>query len=82
MNANFSPLLIGSFPHKDIDYIANLAIDNLKDYPMWVQLPNRTFYESMYVQYSEGLPFVNINIDDKKIFFSNPENEPEELLDF
>lgn len=82
MNANFSPLLIGSFPHKDIDYIANLVLDDLKDYPMWVQLPNRTFYESMYVQYSEGLPFVNINIDDKKIFFSNPENEPEELLDF
>ena len=38
MNANFSPLLIGSFPHKDIDYIANLVLDNLKDYPSIIKV--------------------------------------------
>ena len=82
MKPNFSPLLIGSFPHQSASGIAELAAKSLTEFPMWVQLPNRSFHESMYVQYSQGLPFVNIDMDEKKIFFSDPESDPEQLMDF
>lgn len=82
MEKNFTPLLIGSFPHRDCDRIGRLIAEHLREYPMWPQLPNRSFHESMYVQYSEGLPFVNIDMEERKIFFSDPESDPEALMEF
>lgn len=60
---------IGSWPHKDIDKIVNLIINNFKGLPAWPQLPKTSFYENMYVQYSEGLPCIAINTKEKKIYF-------------
>lgn len=82
MEKNFSPLLIGSFPHTDISKVSELIASALKEYPMWPQLPNRSFLESMYVQYSEGMPFTSIDENERKIFFSDPESDPEKLMEF
>ena len=35
--------------------------------PAWPQLPRRSFRENMYVQFSEGLPGININTEEERI---------------
>lgn len=59
---------VGSMPHnngkKAIEFIMkNLAI------PVWPQLPKISFRESMYAQYSEGFPCLEISEKNQKIFF-------------
>ncbi|MBM3132761.1 MAG: hypothetical protein FJZ95_07000, partial [Chloroflexi bacterium] len=49
---------IGSMPHADPAEAGALALRYLPDIPVWPQLPNRSFLENMYAQYSEGLPGV------------------------
>ncbi len=48
--------IIGSLPYKDPKEALRVIARFLKDIPAWPQLPNRTFLENMYVQYSEGFP--------------------------
>ncbi|MDO8578632.1 MAG: methionine synthase [Dehalococcoidales bacterium] len=48
--------IIGSLPYKDPKEACRVVARFLKDIPAWPQLPNRTFLENMYVQYSEGFP--------------------------
>ena len=55
---------IGSVPFRDPKTALNVIFENLKTIPFWPQLPKRSFLESMYVQYSEGLP--GLVIDDVK----------------
>ncbi|MFO8009863.1 MAG: methionine synthase [Dehalococcoidia bacterium] len=47
---------IGSMPHTDPAKACEVVREYLPDIPVWPQLPNRSFLENMYVQYSEGLP--------------------------
>lgn len=60
---------IGSWPHRDIDKIIGMIIADFKDLPAWPQLPKTSFYENMYVQYSEGLPCIVTDIENEKIYF-------------
>jgi methionine synthase II (cobalamin-independent) len=48
--------MIGSMPHTDPDAACKTVFHYLKDIPAWPQLPKRSYLESMYVQFSEGLP--------------------------
>jgi methionine synthase II (cobalamin-independent) len=41
--------------------------DNLVDVPVWPQLPNYSYYESICPQYSEGLPGVIIDVNARTI---------------
>jgi methionine synthase II (cobalamin-independent) len=52
--------MIGSMPHTDPSKACSQVVRFLKDIPAWPQLPNRSFLENMYVQYSEGFPGVVI----------------------
>jgi len=47
---------IGSMPHTDPKQACSLVSRYLKDIPAWPQLPNRSFRENMYAQFSEGFP--------------------------
>lgn len=59
---------IGSMPHKDVDYVVRLILEQFKDdIPFWPQLVNLGFKENMYAQFAEGLP--NIIIEADKLFF-------------
>lgn len=58
---------IGSFPHIDSLSACQEVLLNLKDIPVWPQLPRRDFKENMYVQFSQGLPSVVIDEDKKTI---------------
>jgi len=65
------PTIIGSMPQTDPVKACNLITRFLKDIPAWPQLPERSFLENMYVQYSEGFPGVvvrdnHIHVDNTK----------------
>ncbi len=77
-----SAVCIGSFPHQQPEAITEKLIDTICDYPLWPQLPNRTFLESMYVQYSEGMPLVKMDLNERKIVFAAAENNEEEVQSF
>lgn len=64
MKFTFDATGIGSVPFKDPKDALSVIFENLKTIPFWPQLPRRSFLESMYVQYSEGLP--GLVIDDLK----------------
>lgn len=56
MKFNFDATGIGSVPFRDPDTALGVIFENLRAIPFWPQLPKRSFLESMYVQYSEGMP--------------------------
>lgn len=45
------------------------------DIPFWPQLPQRSFKESMIVQYSEGMPYLKINENDQRIYVQRDESD-------
>lgn len=60
---------VGSLPHRDADRAVDLMIEAFPNIPVWPQLPNRSFLENMYVQYSEGLPCLVVDTEAEKIYF-------------
>lgn len=70
---NFTPkciaTTIGSFPYKESDKITEKIFETLLDIPNWAQLPNLNFRESMYIQYSEGMPCIVIDENKGTIYF-------------
>ena len=55
---HFLPISVGSVPHPDPETACRLILKDFPQIPTWPQLPNRSFLENMYVQYSEGFPGV------------------------
>ena len=54
------PLHVGSVPHTDPQVACELVLRHFPEIPAWPQLPQRSFLENMYVQFSEGFPGVVI----------------------
>jgi hypothetical protein len=80
-HANYLPTAIGSMPHIEPQTVCQIILENFSEIPAWPQLPKRSFTENMYVQYSEGLPCVKIDIENKKIYFDTSTNELEKELE-
>lgn len=74
---NFMPVAVGSLPYTD----PGVALDKIMRYlpaiPAWPQLPNRTFGENMYAQYSEGFPGVVMR--DERIYVDRTRDLDPEL---
>lgn len=68
-DTEFAVIEIGSMPHKETKTACDLMIAAAPDFPAWPQLPNRTYLENMYVQYTEGLPGIRIDEVNKKVWF-------------
>ncbi|MFC2007824.1 methionine synthase [Chloroflexota bacterium] len=64
------PTVIGSMPHTDPEKAGALGNRFLKDIPSWPQLPNRSFLENMYVQYSQGFPGVVLELEEDRIYIN------------
>ncbi len=79
---NFSATAIGSYPHKNVDDACNLILNTLPEIPCWPQLPERDMREEMLVQYTEGLPFLKIVQEEKKIYVDMPDDNTDELETF
>jgi len=65
---NFEATGIGSVPFKDPKEACRLIFDNFKSIPFWPQLPRRSFFENMYVQFAEKIPGVVIDEVNKSIY--------------
>lgn len=74
------PTMIGSMPHTDPSEACSLITRYLKDIPAWPQLPNRSFLENMYVQYSQGFPGVVVKEDKIYVDRSQDLDKPLEQL--
>ena len=68
LKGNLRPLGIGSVPFTDINFTFEQIFKNYSEIPYWPQLPNLNNYENMYIQFSEGLPGVIVNIDKASIY--------------
>ncbi|MBU2009750.1 MAG: methionine synthase [Chloroflexi bacterium] len=56
VEAGFLATAIGSMPHADPEAACQAVLRFLPHLPAWPQLPKRSFYEGMYLQFGEGLP--------------------------
>jgi len=65
-----APSLVGSFPHTDPRPLVDRILSRFTALPAWPQLPVRDWLESMYVQYSEGLPGAVVDRATGRIYFS------------
>lgn len=74
-------MAVGSVPHTDVRTALDLILRSTPDIPAWPQMPRRSFLENMYVQFSEGLPGVVIEMDAERIYVRN-EVSPEALGEF
>ncbi len=74
---NFLPTMIGSLPHTDPVKACALVSRFLKDIPAWPQLPNRSYKENMFNQFTEGLP--GVVVTEEKTFICQSDNFDKEL---
>ena len=72
MRFDFQATGIGSVPFKDPKTACRVIFDNFETIPFWPQLPKRSFLESMYVQYCEGLPGVVLDEKNQSIHLDIP----------
>ncbi len=75
-------LAIGSMPHQDPDRAVDLLVEACPEAPCWPQLPSLGFQENMIPQFSEGVPCVELALDDRKIVFTQSKNRDAELANF
>lgn len=69
------PTAIGSLPHIKSSEACQIVFRNLKEIPVWPQLPQKSYLENMYAQCSEGMPGVVLDLEKKSIFFASQEEE-------
>ncbi len=65
---NFTPTAIGSMPHDSASAACDLIDRSFPGIPLWPQLPKKSFYESMYAQYSEHIPGIVIDEENNSIY--------------
>jgi len=82
MKAKLAPLGIGSVPFSDINFTFDLIEENYKEIPYWPQFPRVSNYENMYIQFSEGLPGVCVNIENGSIFVDTSKDIMKEIEKF
>lgn len=66
----------GSLPHPDPGTACRLVLGTL-DVPTWPQLPNRSFLENMYIQFSERFP--GLVVADERIYVNREQDLDSEL---
>ena len=77
--ANCRTTAMGIMPHRDIDKAMKLVLS--LDIPFWPQLPHVSFYEDMYVQFSQHFPGIMVDAENKKLNFDSSRFE-KELADY
>ncbi len=77
--SEFTTTGIGSMPHDDQEKACRIIIESF-DIPFWPQFPKRSFKEAMVLQYTEGMPFVEIDSKRERIWIER--DDPESLNKF
>jgi hypothetical protein len=73
---------IGSLPCSDPDQALNLILACIPDAPIWPQLPRLGINEQMEVQYSEGMPCVEIDRVKGRMYFDTSKDYSELFAGF
>ncbi len=73
---------IGSFPHSEPGPALELIEKYLPTAPAWPQLPKRGLKENMCPQFSSGLPALELDEGEGKVYFRIGEDLPAELEKF
>lgn len=60
---------VGSFPHRNPEAVVDSIFELIPGIPAWPQLPQRDFRESMYLQFSEGMPCLKLEPADGRAYF-------------
>ena len=81
-NPSGLPTAVGSLPYTDADKAVAKMLDAFPNLPAWPQLPNRSFLENMYVQYSQGLPCLVVDREMEKIYFDTERDVMAEMETF
>ena len=62
----WQPIAIGSVPYTDAEQAWSVVLRYLPQTPCWPQLPQRSYKENMYVQYSERFP--GVVLEEQRIY--------------
>ncbi len=73
---------IGSMPFLDTETAIRISFSELKDSPIWPQLPQTGLKEQMDVQYSEGIPCINIDYEKNRMYFDTSGDYSELFAEF
>ncbi|MCX6640453.1 MAG: hypothetical protein NTW14_08245 [bacterium] len=65
---NCLPAAVGSLPHTNPQDALELLLHHFPEIPAWPQLPNCGFLESMYAQFSEGMPYVKLDFERERLY--------------
>ncbi|MBN1847424.1 MAG: hypothetical protein JW932_02445 [Deltaproteobacteria bacterium] len=72
---------IGSVPWTDINRTCSTILKQLPHIPFWPQFVQRSYFEDMIVQFSEGLPSLQIHGNEKRLT-AHLDNVESELVTF
>jgi len=73
---------IGSLPHREPSVACEVILNCIPEIPIWPQLPKTDFREEMEIQYSEGLPCVELDEAQQKMHFKTSGDITRELEKF
>ncbi len=62
------PAAVGSFPHQHPYDVVEAILEHLPEIPLWPQLPKTSYLESMYIQFSTGMPFLRLDPERGKMY--------------
>ncbi|NQU13432.1 MAG: hypothetical protein HQ561_04760 [Desulfobacteraceae bacterium] len=78
---DFSATGIGSVPFQDIEETCGEILERLPHLPFWPQFVKRSHLEDMSIQFSEGLPLLEVSEEKRGLFISSRDKD-RELLTF
>jgi hypothetical protein len=78
---NFSPTGIGSVPYLDVRDTCRRILDLCPHIPFWPQCVKRSRLEDMVVQFTEGLPLLQVT-EDRKVLLTVHGDAEKDLLAF
>jgi methionine synthase II (cobalamin-independent) len=73
---------IGSVPFQDIHKTCSRILERLPDMPFWPQFVKRNGLEDMTIQYTEGLPLLEIHREKRTVTVSHTKDRESELVTF
>ena len=79
---NFLATGIGSVPFQDILGTCREILAHLPSIPFWPQFVRRSVLEDMNIQYSEGLPLLDLRKEKRSLVISSIANAESELVTF
>ncbi len=62
------PAAVGSLPHLNPQDAVDLMLKHIPEIPVWPQLPKSGYLESMYIQFSGGMPFVQLDSSRERMY--------------